>query len=116
MAVKQAKTTSAAKRSGSAQTTRKKRTKKQSSKKRSSPGLMTKATEVVHAVIAAASGAVQGAVEAGKGNLRSDLNRALLKSFNANGIAIPFPQREIRIVGTDSNPDAAPPRQTPPGR
>jgi hypothetical protein len=62
MAVKQAKTTSAAKRSGSARTTRK----KQSSKKRSSPGLMTKATEVVHAVIAAASGAVQGAVEAGK--------------------------------------------------
>jgi small-conductance mechanosensitive channel len=44
--------------------------------------------------------------EAGKGNLRSDLNRALLKSFSANGIAIPFPQREIRIVGADS--DAAP--------
>ena len=66
MAVKKAKTTSAAKRSGPARTTRKKRTKKQSSKKRSSPGLMTKATEVVHAVIAAASGAVQGAVEAGK--------------------------------------------------
>jgi small-conductance mechanosensitive channel len=36
--------------------------------------------------------------EAGKGNLRSDLNRALWKSFAANGIAIPFPQREIRII------------------
>ena len=51
--------------------------------------------------------------EAGKGNLRSDLNRALLKSFNANGIVIPFPQREIRIVGTDGNPDAGPPKQAP---
>jgi hypothetical protein len=66
MAVKQRKTTSATKQSGSARTTQKKRAKKQSSKKRSSPGLMTKATEAVHAVIAAASGAVQGAVEAGK--------------------------------------------------
>jgi small-conductance mechanosensitive channel len=36
--------------------------------------------------------------EAGRGNLRSDLNRALLKSFSARGIAIPFPQREIRII------------------
>ena len=36
--------------------------------------------------------------EAGKGNLRSDLNRALWKSFAANGIAIPFPQREVRII------------------
>ena len=66
MAVKQRKTTSATKQSGSARTTRKKRTKSQSSKKRSSPGLMTKATEMMHTVIAAASGAVQGAVEAGK--------------------------------------------------
>jgi len=54
--------------------------------------------------------------EAGKGNLRSDLNRALLKSFNANGIAIPFPQREIRIVGTESDPDAGPPNHAPPAR
>jgi small-conductance mechanosensitive channel len=36
--------------------------------------------------------------EAGKGNLRSDINRALWKRFAEQGIAIPFPQREIRIL------------------
>jgi small-conductance mechanosensitive channel len=36
--------------------------------------------------------------EAGTGNLRSDLYRAIWKGFNANDIAIPFPQREIRIL------------------
>jgi small-conductance mechanosensitive channel len=36
--------------------------------------------------------------ESGKGNLRSDISRELLKSFSAHGIAIPFPQREVRIV------------------
>ena len=45
--------------------------------------------------------------EAGRGNLRSDLNRALLKSFSASGIAIPFPQREIRII--DGGPAKADP-------
>ena len=37
-------------------------------------------------------------VEAGKGNLQSDIYRSLWKSFNANGIQIPYPQREIRIL------------------
>ncbi len=37
--------------------------------------------------------------ERGKLNLNSDLNLALYKSFCANGIEIPFPQRDIRIVG-----------------
>ncbi|HTS53495.1 MAG TPA: mechanosensitive ion channel domain-containing protein [Burkholderiales bacterium] len=38
--------------------------------------------------------------EAGTGNLRSDLYRTMWKSFSANGIAIPFPQREVRILGS----------------
>jgi small-conductance mechanosensitive channel len=39
-----------------------------------------------------------GDPEAGTGNLRSDLYRTVWKGFNANGIAIPFPQREVRIL------------------
>ena len=35
----------------------------------------------------------------GQLNLRSAINRAILREFAANGIAIPFPQREVRIVG-----------------
>ncbi|HTO45782.1 MAG TPA: mechanosensitive ion channel domain-containing protein [Burkholderiales bacterium] len=37
--------------------------------------------------------------EAGTGNLRSDLMRALWASFKANDISIPYPQREVRILG-----------------
>ena len=37
--------------------------------------------------------------EAGTGGVRSDISLAVLKSFRANGIEIPFPQREVRIVG-----------------
>lgn len=36
--------------------------------------------------------------EAGTGNLRSDVYRAIWKGFNANDISIPFPQREVRIL------------------
>ena len=36
--------------------------------------------------------------EAGTGNLRSDIYRAIWKGFNANDIAIPFPQRDVRIL------------------
>jgi small-conductance mechanosensitive channel len=39
-----------------------------------------------------------GDPEAGTGNLRSDIYRTVWKSFSANNIAIPFPQREIRIL------------------
>ncbi|MEP7221800.1 MAG: mechanosensitive ion channel domain-containing protein [Novosphingobium sp.] len=35
--------------------------------------------------------------EEGLGNLRSDLLKAVWASFQANGIAIPFPQRELHI-------------------
>jgi small-conductance mechanosensitive channel len=38
--------------------------------------------------------------EAGTGSLRSDLYRVVWKSFNANGISIPFPQREVRILSS----------------
>jgi small-conductance mechanosensitive channel len=46
--------------------------------------------------------------ERGKLNLNSDLNLALYKSFSANGIEIPFPQRDIRIVGGLNSGDMAP--------
>ena len=45
--------------------------------------------------------------EAGTGGVRSDISLAVLKSFRANGIEIPFPQREVRIVGE------APPMSVP---
>ena len=46
--------------------------------------------------------------ERGKLNLNSDLNLALYKSFSANNIEIPFPQRDIRIVGGPKSGDLAP--------
>jgi len=36
--------------------------------------------------------------EEGKGNVLSDINFALWRSFRENGIAIPFPQREVRLL------------------
>ncbi|MCC7546244.1 MAG: mechanosensitive ion channel [Burkholderiales bacterium] len=37
--------------------------------------------------------------EAGRGNLQSELYLAIWKAFQAHAIEIPFPQREVRIVG-----------------
>ncbi len=37
--------------------------------------------------------------ERGSMNVRSDIVRAILAAFRKEGISIPFPQREIRIVG-----------------
>ncbi len=37
--------------------------------------------------------------ENGQGNLRSSINLAVWRAFQAHGIDIPFPQREVRIVG-----------------
>ena len=36
--------------------------------------------------------------ENGQLALRSSLNRRILKSFNENGIAIPYPRRDVRII------------------
>lgn len=49
--------------------------------------------------------------ESGKGNLRSDINRALLKEFTANAITIPYPQREIRILNEGALAPAVDPAQ-----
>jgi small-conductance mechanosensitive channel len=46
--------------------------------------------------------------ERGKLNLSSDLNLALYRYFSANGIEIPFPQRDIRIVGGLNSGNMAP--------
>ena len=35
----------------------------------------------------------------GKGNIISEINFAIWRAFRENGISIPFPQREVRIVG-----------------
>lgn len=43
--------------------------------------------------------------EKGRGNVISDINFALWRAFKANGIVIPFPQREVRLL----NEIAAPP-------
>ncbi|HKW80439.1 MAG TPA: mechanosensitive ion channel domain-containing protein [Casimicrobiaceae bacterium] len=37
--------------------------------------------------------------ELGQGSLKTSLNLAILKAFRQHGIAIPYPQREVRIVG-----------------
>jgi small-conductance mechanosensitive channel len=42
----------------------------------------------------------------GTGGIRSNIGRALLQRFREEGIEIPFPQREVRILGTP--PTAAP--------
>ena len=38
--------------------------------------------------------------------VQTELNLAIYRSFTANGIEIPFPQRDIRIVGETKNPPA----------
>ena len=37
--------------------------------------------------------------EAGTGGVRSNINMAIWKAFRDNGIEIPYPQREIRVIG-----------------
>jgi small-conductance mechanosensitive channel len=41
--------------------------------------------------------------EKGTGQLRSDINLAIWREFRQSGIAIPFPQREIRILKEAGN-------------
>lgn len=38
--------------------------------------------------------------EAGTGNVRSDISLVIWKAFREHGIEIPFPQREVRLLGT----------------
>jgi small-conductance mechanosensitive channel len=44
--------------------------------------------------------------ENGKGGVTSDVNRAIWKSLKENEISVPFPQREVRVVGTLPGPVA----------
>jgi small-conductance mechanosensitive channel len=41
--------------------------------------------------------------EKGQLNLKSALNREILKTFGVNGIRLPFPQRDVRIISTPSS-------------
>lgn len=38
--------------------------------------------------------------EVGTGGVRSEINLAIWKAFRENGIEIPYPQREIRVIGS----------------
>jgi small-conductance mechanosensitive channel len=46
--------------------------------------------------------------DSGQLDLRSALNHAIWRSFQANGIRIPFPQRELRVVGLPNGLGSAP--------
>jgi small-conductance mechanosensitive channel len=39
--------------------------------------------------------------EEGKGNIVSDVNFAIWRSFREHGVSIPFPQREVRLLNGD---------------
>ncbi len=41
--------------------------------------------------------------ENGQGNVRSDVNLALLAVFHAQGVQIPYPQREVRVLSSPGN-------------
>jgi len=51
--------------------------------------------------------------ENGQLNLKSSLNRAILRAFGANGIKIPFPQREMRLLGASPHEAASMPAAEP---
>ena len=46
--------------------------------------------------------------EAGTGNVRSEISLAIWKAFREHGIEIPFPQREVRFLGTLPTPPELP--------
>ena len=50
--------------------------------------------------------------EKGQLNLKSALNREILKAFNQSGIKLPFPQRDVRIVATPSTTNVPPKPQS----
>jgi len=45
--------------------------------------------------------------EKGKGNVVSDINFAIWRAFKANGVSIPFPQREVRLLNEVPAPAAS---------
>jgi small-conductance mechanosensitive channel len=47
-----------------------------------------------------------GDPDQGLAALRSDLFAAIWQAFRAHGIEVPFPQREVRVVGAFPTPDA----------
>jgi small-conductance mechanosensitive channel len=53
--------------------------------------------------------------ENGQMNLRSVLNREILAEFTARGIQIPFPQREVRIIGDEATSGERTSEASPPG-
>jgi small-conductance mechanosensitive channel len=44
--------------------------------------------------------------ENGTGSVKSDVNMALLRLFNANAVEIPFPQRVVRVMPVQGGPEA----------
>ena len=47
--------------------------------------------------------------EEGQLNLRSDINMEIWRKFQEAGIAIPYPQRDVRIIGGQSSLGTQPP-------
>jgi small-conductance mechanosensitive channel len=44
--------------------------------------------------------------ERGSQNVRSDVSVEILREFQARGIEIPYPQREVRLLGADPDPNS----------
>jgi small-conductance mechanosensitive channel len=42
----------------------------------------------------------------GEGELKSDLLKDILKTFKANGVAIPYPRREVKLIATGETADS----------
>jgi small-conductance mechanosensitive channel len=53
-------------------------------------------------------GAWIGDPDRGRNNLRSDLYRELWQAFREHGVRIPYPQREVRMLGPDLLEQPAP--------
>lgn len=49
--------------------------------------------------------------EQGQGSLRSDIFVAVLRAFRAEGVEIPYPRREIRLLQGDKQGDSPPPER-----
>ncbi|MDR0577149.1 MAG: mechanosensitive ion channel [Candidatus Accumulibacter sp.] len=60
------------------------------------PGVLLK--EFADSAIVLELGFWVGDPELGTGGVRSDINREILRVFRREGIAIPFPQREVRVL------------------